>query len=248
MKLRHLLVGLIAAVSFTTVAPAIVSAQAPACKITAASVHAATATFTVGSAGCTGTVGPISFSTYALPNGKILPYNKQVAIAHDPSNGSSYGEGTYTLNLTLNGAECWQSDLYYGNTVVTPPHKHTIAVDYKQGACSTTTTTTVPDTTVPATTVPVTTVPDTTTTIVDTGTPPVPTTGPPIPCITDENGHSNFQGTNIPCQGPPPPVTPTPSTGLPATGTDHWELAIIAFALIVVGLTIKVWSDRSRRA
>ena len=236
MKLRHLLVGLIAAVSFTTVAPAMVSAQAPACKITAASVSGATATFTVGSAECTGTVGPISFSTYALPDGKVKPYNKQVAIAHHPSNGSSYGPGTYTLTLTLNGAECWQSDLYYGNTVVTPPHPHTIAVDYKQGSCSTTTTTTAVTTTTVATDTPP--VPTTT---VDTGIDtPTPTTGPPIPCITDENGHSNFQGTNIPCQGPPPatPVTPTPTTGLPATGSSSWVLVFIAALLVILGIAL----------
>lgn len=228
-RAKALLVGAVASIAFiapTALHTAVASAQAPPCAITSASVNAATAMFTVGSAGCTGTVGPISFSTYELPNGKVLPYNKQVAIAHHPSNGASYGEGTYTLTLTLNGAKCWQSDLYYGTTVVTPPHPHTIAVDYQQGQCTATDI----DTPVVPTTVP------------ETAVPTVPTTAPETACVLGPDGHYSFAGTNIPCEGPvptteAPPTTPVVTGGLPATGRGT-TLAVFALLLLTAGVTM----------
>jgi len=107
-----------------------------------------------------------------------------------------------------------------------------------------TTTTAAPTTTVPATT----------------------TTGPEIPCVTDENGHSNFQGTNIPCTPdsatdiPPvpsttiteliPPEVPTtqpatPPTALPKTGDPSER--IFGFGMVLVGLgALLVLSNRRR--
>jgi hypothetical protein len=240
MKIRHALAGITIGVSVIAVVPHLASAQTPPCAITSATVNAATATFTVGSAECTGTVGPISFSTYALPNGKVLPYNKQVAIAHHPSNGASYGAGTYTLTLTLDGAKCWQSDLYYGPTVLTPPHPHTIAVDYHQCA-EVPTTTTIQATGVPP-------VPSSTTTTLEPALPTTPTTAPEIPCVLGPDGHYNFAGTNNPCEGPAttttialltPPEAPTttvstpPSGGLPATGFSAMQR--LGLAMIVFG-------------
>ena len=45
-----------------------------------------------------------------------MPYADQVLIAHAAGNGSMYGEGSYTLNVSLGDAQCWQTDLYYGES------------------------------------------------------------------------------------------------------------------------------------
>jgi LPXTG-motif cell wall-anchored protein len=117
-------------------------AKAPACDIVDSDVESGTATFTVGPEGCTGEVGPISFSTYELPSGQILPYEDQVLIAHADGNGSMYAAGSYTLNASLGEAQCWQSDLYFGASDDQPPHPDMIDVDGKvcEDAASATTT------------------------------------------------------------------------------------------------------------
>lgn len=96
------------------------------CSVVASTVVRGTATFTVGPQGCTGEVGPISFSTYSLPGGHVLPYADQVLFAHAAGNGASYGAGTYTLTAAL--PECsWQADLYWGVDQGYAPHKHPLA-------------------------------------------------------------------------------------------------------------------------
>src|SRR5262245_65489873 len=65
----------------TTAASVDVSVTAVPCEIVDSEVDSELATFTVGPEGCTGEVGPISFSTYELPGGQILPYEDQVLIA-----------------------------------------------------------------------------------------------------------------------------------------------------------------------
>src|SRR5215211_6973995 len=57
-----------------TTAPA---TEVAASEITTADVDGGTATFTIGPDGCTTQVGPISFSTYELPGGEMLPYEDQ---------------------------------------------------------------------------------------------------------------------------------------------------------------------------
>lgn len=105
--------------------------------------------------------------------------------------------------------------------------------------------------------------------------PPAPsTTGPEIPCVLGPDGHYNFSGTNIPCEGPAPttttivpvlavdvPVVPTTTTtsvaaptppaalsgGLPQTGEKE-TLATWAFVLVLVGGAACLVAVRRRRA
>src|SRR5215211_1604980 len=84
-------------------------AAAEPCEIVDADVESGTAMFTVGPAGCSGEVGPISFSVYSLPSGEIEPYADQVLIAHADANGRSYGAGTYTLTASVGDALNWQA-------------------------------------------------------------------------------------------------------------------------------------------
>jgi hypothetical protein len=116
------------------------SAATP-CQIVDADVESGTAMFTVGPADCVGEVGPISFSTYALPNRQIQPYDEQVLIAHSDQNGRSYAAGTYTLTATVGEALNWQADLYMGDSIDVPPQPHTFAVDAQTGITSATQTT-----------------------------------------------------------------------------------------------------------
>jgi len=117
------------------------AAAATPCAIVDADVESGTAMFTVGPAGCTGEVGPISFSTYALPSGQIQPYADQVLIAHSDQNGRSYGAGTYTLTAALGETLNWQADLYLGDSIDVPPQPHPFAVDAQTGVTSATQTT-----------------------------------------------------------------------------------------------------------
>ncbi|HZB41911.1 MAG TPA: hypothetical protein VE487_13155 [Ilumatobacter sp.] len=131
-------VGLSAAALATNVTEA--GAASP-CAIVDADVESGTAMFTVGPADCTGQVGPVSFSTYALPSGQIEPYADQVLIAHSDANGRFYGAGTYTLTASLGDALNWQSDLYLGDSDNRPPHPNNFAADAQTGVTSVTQTT-----------------------------------------------------------------------------------------------------------
>jgi len=96
------------------------------CHVVASTVFGGFATFTVGPRGCEGQTPPLSFSTYTLKDGLVLPFTSQVAFAHAADNGASYGAGSYTLVAAL--PECnWQSDLYLGASQPSAPHIHPIA-------------------------------------------------------------------------------------------------------------------------
>jgi LPXTG-motif cell wall-anchored protein len=96
------------------------------CHVVASTVFGGVATFTVGPRGCEGQTPPLSFSTYTLKDGLVLPFTSQVAFAHAAGNGASYGAGSYTLVAAL--PECnWQSDLYLGASQPSAPHIHPIA-------------------------------------------------------------------------------------------------------------------------
>ena len=110
----------------TTLAP-------PVCSVLDAEVDGGTAVFTVGPAGCTGQVGPISFSTYALPGGWRQPYEAQILIAHAAGNGTSYGPGTYTLSAPIGDVCNWQSDLYRSPSDDQPPLVRLLGYDYVEG-------------------------------------------------------------------------------------------------------------------
>ena len=114
---------------------------AAACEILDADVESGTAMFTVGPADCVGEVGPISFSTYDLPNGQIEPYADQRLIDHSDQNGRSYAAGTYTLTASLGESLNWQADLYMGASIDQPPHHEMVAVDAQTGVTSATQTT-----------------------------------------------------------------------------------------------------------
>ena len=117
-----------------------VDAASP-CEILDADVESGTAMFTVGPADCTGEVGPISFSTYALPSGEIQPYEDQVLIDHSDQNGRSYGAGTFTLTASLGDALNWQADLYMADSIDQSPQPNPIAVDAQTGITAATQTT-----------------------------------------------------------------------------------------------------------
>ena len=125
-----------------------------ACTIVDSDVESGTATFTVGPADCSPQVGPISFSTYDLPGGQILPYSEQTLIDHADTNGAFYGAGSYTLTASLGQALNWQADLYYGASDDQPPHPNMIDVDAQTGVVAETTTTTTSTTTSTTTTAP----------------------------------------------------------------------------------------------
>ena len=96
------------------------------CHVVASTVFGGVATFTVGPRRCEGQTPPLSFSTYTLKDGLVLPFTSQVAFAHAAGNGASYGAGSYTLVAAL--PECnWQSDLYLGASQPSAPHIHPIA-------------------------------------------------------------------------------------------------------------------------
>jgi hypothetical protein len=116
-------------------------AAAVPCGIVDADVESGTAMFTVGPAGCTGEVGPISFSTYELPSGQLEPFAEQVLIEHSDANGSSYGAGTFTVTASLGAALNWQADLYMGDSIDQPPQPDVIAVDAQTGITAATQTT-----------------------------------------------------------------------------------------------------------
>jgi hypothetical protein len=116
-------------------------AAAEPCQIVDADVESGTAMFTVGPAGCSGEVGPISFSTYSLPSGEIEPYADQLLIAHSDANGRSYGAGTYTLRASVGDALNWQADLYMGASIDQPPQPDVITVDAQTGVTAATQTT-----------------------------------------------------------------------------------------------------------
>ena len=120
--------------------PGIASASSP-CQVLDADVESGTAMFTIGPAGCTGEVGPISFSTYDLPNGQIEPYADQRLIDHSDQNGRSYPAGTYTLTASLGDSLNWQADLYMGDSIDQPPHHEMVAVDAQTRVTSATQTT-----------------------------------------------------------------------------------------------------------
>src|SRR5450830_465166 len=52
------------------------------CGVVTSTVIGGVATFTVGPPGCEGQPLPLSFSTYTLKDGLVLPYTSQVAFAH----------------------------------------------------------------------------------------------------------------------------------------------------------------------
>ena len=111
-------------------------AAAP-CHVVASRVAGAVATFTVGPNGCQGSAGPLSFSTYTLKDGRVLPFASQAAYSHSADNGIRYGAGTYSVTAPL--PECnWQSDLYLGSSQLSAPHVHPIngmnvGWDYREG-------------------------------------------------------------------------------------------------------------------
>ena len=144
ISLRNIGLAATAAFGFTMTALAAGATEASAatpCQIVDADVESGVAMFTVGPADCSGEVGPISFSTYALPNGQIQPYADQTLIAHSDQNGRSYGAGTYTLTASLGEALNWQADLYMGNSIDQPPQPNALAVDAQTGVTSATQTT-----------------------------------------------------------------------------------------------------------
>lgn len=100
-------------------------ARVTPCAVVASTVHGGTATFTVGPAGCTQATAPLSFSTYALPGGRMLPFADQVLFAHAAENGTTYLAGSYTLTAELPACS-WQADLYLGPSQDFAPHVHPI--------------------------------------------------------------------------------------------------------------------------
>jgi uncharacterized repeat protein (TIGR01451 family) len=77
----------------------------------------------------------VSFSSYALPGGFIEPFDQQVL---EDNVTNTYGPGTYTLTVDLPQGCGWQTDLYVGPVIVTPPHTGVlIDADFLEGtACN----------------------------------------------------------------------------------------------------------------
>jgi len=200
------------------------------CTILDSDVESGMATFTVGPDGCSPKVGPISFSTYALPNGQILPYAEQVLIAHSTANGSFYGAGSYTLTASLGDAINWQSDLYFGESDNQPPHPHMIDVDAQMGQVAPASGTVAP-TTAP-TTAPPTTTPETTV-----------AAAPPITVIANASANATVVVTpseQVAQAGPTTTTTVGPVSTLPATGSNSTPVMLTtAGALTVVGLATR---------
>ena len=204
------------------------STTVAACEITTADVDGGTATFTVGPDGCTTQVGPISFSTYELPGGEVLPYEDQVLIAHAAGNGSFYGAGSYTLTASLGDAINWQSDLYFGESDNQPPHPHMIDVDAQVGQVAPASGTVAP-TTAP-TTAPPTTTPQTTVAL-----------APPVTVVANASATVVVIPSEQAAQaGPTTTTTVGPVSTLPATGSNSTPVMLTtAGALTVVGLATR---------
>jgi LPXTG-motif cell wall-anchored protein len=185
-------------------------------------VESGTATFTVGPDGCAPEVGPISFSTYSLPSGQILPYEEQVLIAHAAGNGSFYGAGSYTLTASLGDALNWQADLYFGESVDQPPHPNMIAVDAQTGVVAAAPTTT-PTTTTPATTAPTTTAPTTTVAVASLS----PSVNPSVsiaPTVNVDNETNVVVTPQVVSGGATAPAAQTPTTTTTTTTTPSGTL------------------------
>lgn len=188
-----------------------------ACTIVDSDVESGTATFTVGPAGCSPEIGPISFSTYDLPGGQILPYSDQVLIDHADANGASYGAGSYTLTASLGQALNWQADLYFGDSDNQPPHPNMIDVDAQTGVVAETTTTTTTSTISPA----------------------APSSAP-VDSVASLTPIPSVAPAAAPVGGSTAVVAPTTTTApiqqLPATGgTSATGLLMMAGALTVIG-------------
>jgi LPXTG-motif cell wall-anchored protein len=119
----------------TSDAPAAISktVDTAECGIISSNVDGGTASFTVGPAGCEGVVGPVSFSTFDLPNGMREPFEAQTLIAHAAGNGQTYSSGTHELTATLGDACNWQSDLYVGESSMPPFGGSLLAYDFREG-------------------------------------------------------------------------------------------------------------------
>ncbi len=198
-----------------------------ACTIVDSDVESGTATFTVGPADCSPQVGPISFSTYDLPGGQILPYSEQTLIDHADANGAFYGAGSYTLTASLGQALNWQADLYFGTSDDQPPHPYMIDVDAQTGVVAETTTTTTTSTT--------TTAPPTIS--------PAAATAPssaPVDSVASLTPIPSVAPAAAPVGGSTAVVAPTTTTApiqqLPATGGGSATgLLVMAGALTVIG-------------
>ena len=228
--------GTASAQSSETSVPPTTEATADAqvdCMILDADVDSGTATFTIGPDGCANPVGPVSFSTYELPSGQILPYAQQVLIAHAAGNGSSYGAGAYTLTASLGSALNWQADLYYGESDDQPPHPNMIDVDAQVGVVAVTTTatpSTAPTTNATETTAPAANTPATTENQVASLTPSVSVATPTATVVLAPAppAGSEVAGAQT--------TTTAPSVALPQTASSSTAaLVAAAGALTVVG-------------
>jgi hypothetical protein len=239
----------------TTSPPSVaVSTGVPAtvipCEIVDSDVEGGYATFTVGPEGCSGEVGPISFSTYDLPNGQIMPYEDQVLIAHAEGNGAMYAAGTYTLTASLGAALNWQADLYFGMSDDQPPHPNMIDVDALTGVvpatteAPTTTSTTTTTTTTPAPAPIVVPAPNV---VVNVTTPAQASAGPTVP-VAPENESANASAVAVVNESPQvaaqagttTTTTTTPQT-LPETGSGSSTPLLLTTggALSFVGLAAR---------
>jgi LPXTG-motif cell wall-anchored protein len=201
-----------------------------ACTIVDSDVESGTATFTVGPADCSPEIGPISFSTYELPGGQILPYSEQTLIAHADANGAFYGAGSYTLTASLGQALNWQADLYFGDSDNQPPHPNMIDVDAQTGVVADTTTTSTTTTTT------------TTTTTAPLMISPAAVTAPssaPVDSVASLTPIPSVAPAVAPVGGSTAVVAPTTTTGpiqqLPATGSSTTGLLVMAGVMTVVG-------------
>ena len=111
--------------------------SAAPCHVISSRVVGGVAKFVVGPNSCQGSTGSLSFSTYSLKDGKVLPFASQVVYDHSAGNGKAYGAGTYELTARL--PECsWQSDLYLGESQPSAPHVHAteglnVGWDFREG-------------------------------------------------------------------------------------------------------------------
>jgi LPXTG-motif cell wall-anchored protein len=202
-----------------------------ACGIVESDVDGGTATFTVGPDGCSPEVGPISFSTYELPSGQIMPYEEQVLIAHADGNGSMYGAGSYTLTASLGAALNWQADLYFGESDNQPPHPNMIAVDAQTGVVA-----------APATTAPPSTAPATTIQVVSL-TPTVSVAAPAVSVVANVNV---VVTPSVQVGSETTTTTTSPAVTLPATGSSSTPALVAAGgALTVVGWAIRRLARRT---